>query len=109
MRLETNPRKRAIILARMTSDPACPFSLERLCAINASPLVTLVVFALLLPVWGATRVAAWKTSLDEKEGLDSSEIFLGAAAAPLDRIPWYYDRNAQQRFLNREIPLALVG
>jgi hypothetical protein len=85
----------------MPSASAFSVSLEKLLAINRSPIPALVAFALFLPVWGATRIGAWKSSLNENQFMDSSEIFLGAAAAPLDRFPWYYDGKERLRFLRR--------
>jgi hypothetical protein len=59
------------------------------------------------PLWGVKRLLAWMELRSHPEQvMDGTEMFLGAAVAPLRLFPWSYDVGCQTAFLKRRDPFA---
>jgi len=60
-----------------------------------------------LPVWGVQRLLAW-TNVHSHPGqlMSGTEMFLGAAVAPLAAFPWSYDADCMSVFLKGGDPFA---
>jgi hypothetical protein len=65
-----------------------------------------VLFVLLLPLWGASRLQGVNYWTGHPWNIEYYGTILGMASAPLRFFPWYYDQNAVTSFVERGDALA---